>query len=403
MIVAIYGIPRSGKDTFINEIIKRKTNSYHLKGSENLNRIANKFYNCSFKELGTEKQIIIREEFIKYAKSIEKNYDFIIVDGHYSFPVEGQYKTVFTDYDLNLYDAFFYLNRNPDEIIRNYESGEKKEYKEYLLSAESIFKWEEFEISEMKDRVEAIDKDFIILDSDSLATDFVCEYKNTSKSIAISIANSIKEEASNKRIILTDLDKTLSINDLTDDFMINSGLNLKKPKSIFKGDFYTSYQFYSFHKFLLSSKNYDESIQYAVDRIRLNQELIDDLNNYRNGCYVVGITTGILDAWNKLNEKNNLFNCAFGKNNTYDTIITPLIKKLIAKYLAKDSDVMAIGDSIIDIGMLMEAKKGYLISMNKLDKRIIDIYEKKGLKSNIYQLSYSNYKYDFLKEDSLKW
>ena len=64
---------------------------------------------------------------------------------------------------------------------------------------------------------------------------------------------------------------------------------------------------------------------------------------------------------------------------------------------------MAIGDSVIDLGMVLEAKKGYLVSMTKLDKRIIKAYENREINKTIFQPPYSLFKYDFAKEETIRW
>ena len=60
MIISIYGIPRSGKDTFINGVLARNNNSIHVKGSETLNELAIFKYGCKFKQLDEERQKQIR-------------------------------------------------------------------------------------------------------------------------------------------------------------------------------------------------------------------------------------------------------------------------------------------------------------------------------------------------------
>ena len=403
MIIAIYGIPRCGKDTFINEVIKKKPNSFHLKGSEKLNEISLTLYKKRFRSLNSEQQKEIRILFTEHAKTLEKVYDMVIVDGHYSFPDVDYFKSVFTEADLSLYDIFFYLNRTPEEIKRNFNSGEKKDYGEYLLSSIKVEKWINFEISNMKREVENAEKDFVILNSDPFAVDYVCNFNKTSKEISLSLSEEIKCLAGNKNIVLVDLDKTISINDLTNDFIENSKLNAFLPKTIFKGDYYTNYQFVTFHRFLMSSSNFDESIEYALSKLVLNTKLIADLHVLKEKSAVIAITTGMVDAWFKANKDLRLFDRIYGFSKENSIVITPFIKKLIARYLSATNKTLSIGDSIIDLGMVIESNKGYLISMTKLDKRVINAYDNGEIKKQIFQPNYSTYKYDFLKEDDVRW
>lgn len=403
MIIAIYGIPRSGKDTFINEVLKKKPNSFHLKGSEKLNEISLETYGKKFRSLNEKQQEEIRIQFTKYAKKIEKGFDLVLVDGHYAFPHKESFKIVFTDADLSLYDAFFYLNKSPEEIEHNFFSENKEDYKEQLLSPEKVQQWIDFEISIMKKDVEKVEKDFVVLDSNPFAVDYVCGFYELAKNKALFIVKSIVSLAGNKKIVLVDLDKTTSINDLTNDFIDSSKLDSRFPKIIFKGDYYTDYQFTVFHNFLMSSCNFNGSIDYALDKLILNDKLIADLFVLKNESFIVAITTGMVDAWSKKNNDLHLFDAIFGFSKENKTVITPFIKKLVAKYLSKTNHVLAIGDSIIDLGMLIESNKGYLVSMTKLDKRIIRAYDGGAINKCIFQAKYSTYKYDFLVEEDIKW
>ena len=403
MIIAIYGISRCGKDTFIGEILKKRKGSYHIKGSETLKQLALSHYNKDFKSLNYEEQNRVRTLFVEYAKTIQKEYRLVIVDGHYSFPGENGFKTVFTEDDLNLYDAFFYLNRTPEEITRNFNSGDKRDYKDVLLDPNKVTEWINFEISTLKKVIESKEKDFIVLDSNPFAVEYVSKYRKSTKKKALEIVKAIRDLAGSRNVVLTDLDKTISINDLTNDFIDYSGLNPLTPKKIFKDDYYTDYQFTVFHNYLLHSWNYDESIRHANQKLALNQTLINDITLIKKDSIVVGISTGLTDAWDYRNKSLGLCDLIIGFNNKTKIVVTPFLKKLVSRYLSKTNRVLAIGDSIIDLGMLLEADKGYLISATKLDQRIINYYERDGITKKLFQPKHSLFKYDFLEEDDIKW
>jgi len=403
MIVSVYGIPRAGKDTFIKKITCLKPNSFHLKGSETLDKLSNQMFGCSFKSLDENKQNVIRIEFTKYAKTLELKYSLVLVDGHFAFPKGNKFISVFTSEDLKLYDAFFYLKSEFFEILRNFNSDNKKGYESYLLDETKVNNWIDFEIETMKEIVENKDKDFIVLDTSDSAIKFVCDFLITSNDKASLIAEEIAKRYSGKKIILSDLDKTISINDLTNDFIKRAGLDDTKPKVIFKGDYYTSFQFYLFHNWIFSTTNYEEAIRYALDRIELNYDLIENVRNLKKDTVVIGLTTGIADAWDIKNKEIKLFDEIYGYKKDKNLIITPLIKKIVAKKVSSLFKTIGIGDSIIDLGMLLECNKGYLISMVKLDKRIVQKFIKGTDFTSIKQPSYSNYKYDFIKEGDLIW
>ena len=403
MIVSVYGIPRSGKDTFIKQVLQKRNNAVHIKGSEKLNELSKSLFGLKFRELNNKQQKEIRIEFTRFVKGINKEDCLIVVDGHYAFPNGNEFSSVFTDEDLDLYDVFFYLKRTPEEIVRNFNSDNKRDYSEYLLDVDKVQQWMNFELSNMQKVVESKEKDFIVLDSEPLTIDFVANFSKTSLQISKEIAKEIVELAGNKNVILTDLDKTISINDLTNDFIEKGELDSHRPKTIFKGDYYSWYQFYEFHSWLCSIENYEEAVLYSLSKLLINEKLVRDIRALKSDSVVVALTTGMADAWNKKNKELNLFDCLYGYSKNNNLVITPLIKKLVAKYVTESIQTIGIGDSVIDLGMISQSNKGYLISMTKLDKRIIAKMEDGFDFKSIQQPSYSEYKYDFIKEGNIKW
>jgi len=392
MIISIYGISRSGKDTLIKKITNC-CDAYHLEGSKTLNIISNKKYNLMFKELSQNKQDEIRKDFAKYAKTKENDYEFVIVDGHYSFPHENGYKKVFTEEDLSLYDSFFYLKRSSEEIKRNYNAGDKKDYNSVLTSSEKIDEWIGYEIENMRVEVENIMKDFIIINSDEFAVECVINHKKTSFNIAMEIVKDIQKKNKNKKIILSDLDKTISENDITNNLIDKLRLNLDYTKVIFDNNIYTEYQFYRFHTWLKSSIMYDEKIKTLVNDVIINNDLSNDIKKCKSDYFVIGITTGLDKAWNEINYKFMLFDSIYGNYNNIP--MTPFIKKLVCRLLVQKYEVIAIGDSIIDLEMLKESCKGYLVSWNKIDSRIENMYIEGKIGKDMYQPIYSKCKYNW--------
>ena len=86
MIISVYGIPRSGKDTFIGKILTGNADAYHLQGSKTLNEIATEQFGCKFRELPASQQNDVRILFTRRAKELETQHNLVIVDGHYAFP-----------------------------------------------------------------------------------------------------------------------------------------------------------------------------------------------------------------------------------------------------------------------------------------------------------------------------
>ena len=413
MKIAIYGVSRCGKDYLIEKTVeKMEGNLVHIKGSETLNTLALKRFGIKFKLLDEKSQEILRKEFTILIKDMEKKYENIVVDGHFSFPDGDGFKTVFTQEDLNLYDAFFYLNKSAELIRDNCMRNDKKQFEEFLNSEENINNWKRFEIENMKKEVVSQNKDFIILDdSTTTSAEFISEYiKKDWRTVTITkkIINSLKEKIKNcDEIVLTDLDKTLSIDDLTNDFVKYSNLEGKKIKNIFSGDYYTTYQFYKFHNYLALSKDFNCAVDYAIGKIGYNTALIKELENKKPGTAIIGITTGMADAWNKINKKLKILDSLIGKStfkiDGIDTYITPQIKGMVANELKNlGKKVLSVGDSYIDLEMLTLSHRGYLVAMLKLDKRIEKRVEYLKDK-NIAQLNFNKFKYEKIREVNTIW
>ena len=137
MKIAIYGISCAGKDTFILEVIKRFPDFTHIKGSTRLNEISQKSYGCTFREIASQKQKKVREQFIFELK----NSDNIIVDGHYCFPENESYRIAFTESDSELYDIFIYLRALP-AVVKERISLSEKNACYTSLSEKDIENWQ---------------------------------------------------------------------------------------------------------------------------------------------------------------------------------------------------------------------------------------------------------------------
>lgn len=417
MILAIYGISRCGKDYLIDKVIERLNGkAIHFYGSNTLKELSKKLYDLDFNNLTIEQQIILREKFVEKVKEEEKKYKNIIIDGHYSFPNnEGGFDIVFTKADKYLYDEFIYINKSAKFIIDNFMNSNKKQWKSYLDNEEKINEWKEFEINHLKIACKELDKELIIIDDDtSCSVDFISDFITyNNKLLSNKIVDEVMKRISIKiikynSIVLLDCDKTVSINDLTYDFCEKGGLERSTLKSIFYGDYYTIYQFYRFQQYLSKSINYNESIIYAAEKVLLNNCLINDLTENKGNTYFIGITTGIVDAWNYINNENEIFDLLIGigklsEDKLLRTFVTPSVKYQLTKRLKElGKKIISIGDSIIDIPMLEEANKGIVVAMDKLNKKVSE-YISSNINNQLYQLAYNKFKYEGLREIKSIW
>ncbi len=417
MKIAIYGLSRCGKDFLIDQIINRVAGIVnHFYGSKTLRELSQSYFEKQFKELSNDQQKFLREKLVDKVNEAEERYQNIIVDGHYAFPNHQEgFNIVFTNADKHLYDLFFYIKKSPKYVIENSRKSDRQEWREYLEKEENINQWQEFEINGLKSICKELGKELIILDDDtSCSVDFICDIllsknKIYPNEIADEILKSLLLHINDyKKIVLLDCDKTVSINDLTYDFCDKGNLEKTKLKSIFHGDYYTTYQFYRFHQFISKNEDYSGSLAYSVQNLIFNYPLIDDLNKKNKNVFIIGITTGIADAWIKVNEHHNIYNLIIGKGksnneNLINNLVTPLVKQEVVKKLRNiGKEVIAIGDSIIDIPMLEASNLGIVVANDKLNNKVIEYIEKNN-RTNIYQFAYSNFKYKNLKERLSIW
>ena len=99
MLIATYGVSRSGKDYLIDNtcsyLIQKGIPLKHIKGSQELNSISQQVYGTSFKHLSDGNKILVRKQFISELRLLEQKYENIVVDGHYAF----------FNYDGNLFNV----------------------------------------------------------------------------------------------------------------------------------------------------------------------------------------------------------------------------------------------------------------------------------------------------------
>ncbi|MDR0918367.1 MAG: AAA family ATPase, partial [Oscillospiraceae bacterium] len=399
MKIALYGISRCGKDYLIQHISRKIGNLLHLKGSETLNQLAQAKFGVKFNRLDKADKEQLRVRFTEIAEIEEQKSENVIVDAHYSFPADSDsYEVVMTDADKNLYDVFIYMNSPTERIVENQKiRDDTKSIKQYTVS--EIEKWKAFEIENLNKICIELGKELIILDGDiAPSTDFITELISyPQKFIATEIAKNIVANCKNisDTVILTDCDKTLSYNDTTIDFCKYSKIDMNVIRNVYKGEYYSLYQFYKANSIYDTISNkYYSACKFAAKNTQINTELIKDIKS--NNVSAIGLTSGIADIWDIKRVEMSFPDLIFGKSRTLNTdyYISYFVKLTVVKEFHKiGKKVIAIGDSPIDIGMLEEADKGYIITSTKLSSGI-ERYIETHSNTKIKQLSYNPIKYN---------
>ena len=147
MKIAIYGVSGSGKDYLIGQLVdylaERGVTLAHALGSTTLNRQAESLHGSKFSELPEQEKANLRAAFTSSLVAREEEAGNVAVDGHFAFMnAHGDIYEVFTEADLRVYDAFFYLDTSSYEISRRLRDERAKE-----ASPESISRLKEDEIA----------------------------------------------------------------------------------------------------------------------------------------------------------------------------------------------------------------------------------------------------------------
>ena len=409
MKIVLYGISRSGKSSFIKRLCNNNKKIKHLTGSKTLYKLAKNKYGIDFEQLNDDKKVILRSKLINEFALESKKHPNIIVDGHYSFPNKeyNDFDIVMKDDDLQFYDLFLYMYKPSNLILKNTIEVNKEQWTDFLKLEDNINLWQYFEIESLRKRLKSIGKELVVLNEDlSVCEQYISDViEGVIKTSEVIVDEAVKEILLNdnlQEIFLLDCDKTLSINDITNFVIKEKNIENKIVIDNFKENFYTQYQSYRFHKHILNN-NIKPYVKEGVQKIELNYNLINNIKN--TNVQTVGLTLGLADIWSEVNKVNNIFTispCLVGKKDDNNIYMSYFTKYLIGKKLKeKGIKVYSIGDSIADMMLLEEADKSWVVINNKLSSTAKK-YFIENPNSKIYQISYSNEKYDNLKvEDKI--
>lgn len=380
MRIGLYGVSRSGKNYLINKI-QESIDISSINGSNVLSEIAGVSIE-EFKNLHKREKNLCRRRLIDKLRKDFPTED-LIIDGHYCFiESKGKYDIVFTEEDLDFYDIFIYLDTPADTILDRLRlsSGFRKNVS---ITKDEIEEWKSYEIEELQRLCRTVDKDLIILDQDieSILQWIKLILDKNIRTSSLAIAKDIIETNKYtldkyKKILLLDCDKTLSYNDSTLNFFEHVNFDKQLLKNTFNKDRYSLYQFnkianqYS----LLKKTDYDFYCKkVAKEDIKLASDTIEYLKEEYSDFLAIGITSGIKDIWvniqNYIKFPDLIIGGSYFPHDRY--IISDDVKRIVAKILRdRGYYVVALGDSMIDIPMLYEANKGYIVAYERLNKSV---------------------------------
>lgn len=386
MKIAIYGVSRSGKDYLLERVVAhlmaQGVSAVHIKGSSTLNELAYREYGISLKETSEEKRTVLRNLFIDIVQEKSLFYDVVFVDGHYAFIDNTSFNTVFTDADKYCYDHFFYLDTLTEKIIE-FSRKNPRQQQDLTIQANEIDAWKSFEIKELNTVCNELGKELIILDENTqdciqFITHWVTDFNRFNyPAIAKKLVNQFLEakDIKHSTVILLDCDNTLSENDATYDFCDFLNIDKSLLKNIFARDKYSSYQFFQvqklYHRF--DNKQCEKAVQHAVSKIQISNKIGEFAKQQNSQAYICAVTAGIWDIWQskakELGHIDSVWGNSIDKTQTF--FVTPLLKKYITlNFQLHGIQVIAIGDSVIDIPMLEAADQGYIVAHKKLNQAV---------------------------------
>lgn len=397
--IAIYGISGSGKTFLSKYLSENEPCFYFFAGSEFLIN-QSKHEKLPFVQLSDKKKTFYRHKYIEECIALPKKLNkHIITDAHYSFYKNGEFEISFLDIEQNAYDFYLYLDTDSKLIQERLLQRPIEKYAEYTI--EEIEEWKEFEKKELKQIISKYNKELVIVDSsdiDQIATfirDYITlpVYNNPALKISAFIEKNIDIIDQYNNIILVDCDNTLSYKDMTKLIYKRLGLDFDILRYIFRNNNYTSFSFYLFSQYC-SSISYDTFQQVAHSIVHSNLNLFYPLwNELQNKKYlVIGVTAGVYEVWDEIFKSNIEFALLLGgiHKDVQEYVVTQHFKGLLCRTLRNtyNKNIIAIGDSLIDYDMLLEADNSFLVAHKKLNYSLL----KKEL-SSICQLSYQELKY----------
>ena len=361
--VCIAGLSAAGKTTLLRELGEQMPEFEIIDGSHRLCELAK----CSIEELkilSRDRLDSLRMQFLDFVQNTQAN---LIVSGHYSFLMnDGSYDIAMKE-DARFYDMVLFLDTDCNVIC------ERLNQRGVNLTLESIQQWNAFELRGLQNACKRHNTLFSAIDFQASEVAKFIYFIHNKKELVIPSAvfsSFMQERALKPTIILSDCDGTLDNKDGVKEFYKIPSVADYGVNDVFHGHrFYGAYQF-----FRLTQKRLelDEGVFYsackrAAHSLDLAPQLVETLQT--TSASLIAITAGIRAIWQEVFHR---YEIAFQLvANDRHTIIFEDTKAYFARELTRlGFRVIALGDGLVDVGMLEYATKPILIESKKTESII---------------------------------
>lgn len=360
--VCIAGLSACGKTTLLQALKTLMPEFEIVEGSQKLCELAK----CNIEELmalSKERLDCLRAQFLDFLQNAGAN---LIVSGHYSFLMSSGGYDIAMREDARFYDMVFFLDTDCNVIY------ERLRQRGINLSLESIKAWNAFELHGLQEECKRHNTLFSAIDSQASEVAKFIHFIHNERELVIpsAVFSSFMQEHGHSlkpTIILSDCDGTLDNKDGVKEFYKIPSVADYGIDDVFCGHrFYGAYQF-----FRLTQKRLeiDEGVFYsackrAAHSLALAPQLVEVLQT--SNASLIAITAGIRAIWQEVFHRYEL---AFSLvANDRRTIISEDTKAYFARELTRlGFRVIALGDGLVDIGMLEYATKPILIESKKTE------------------------------------
>lgn len=398
-VVGIYGISGCGK-TAIKDLLSQDAS---------LSKKPFVFYEGSVEVLGglTQQEFNNLDEAAKLARreqAIQKiatecsNYRCGVVTGHFSFPAEADKgpKVIMTEKDKAVYTHILYLQVPPSEIVRRIAHDNVQGTRRRTTRAESVIDdWQKSEIASLKQICEQHHIVFEVINAGTrLSFALVDDFMETLGQLELSdaeldkrnrnrIAKDIREALTCQnytvdRMLVLDGDKTLAAVDTTHEFWDlhykNETWRERPDGHANPVDEYLSNWRYSVQSFREVTKSYknlrQDQFESLCDAVANNVAMYPELRRLLDtvdasphlGAVVV--TSGLRRVWEQVLRKAGVSSKVhvIGWDYDGDYVVSKETKaEVIEHFQAAGLQTWALGDSELDLSMLEQADKAFLV------------------------------------------